>query len=102
MPVTENGAGTGTATAGGVMVGSVITGGVIAGGGSLNVIQPGMSASSSDKERKTDLFNLVTSHNMLPLPQHVYLLIIHYVKYSKLFYEYRRGATQGKKKENPL
>jgi hypothetical protein len=65
MPVTENEAGTGTVTAGGVMAGSVITGGVIAGGGGiLNVIQPGMSASSSDKERKTNLFNLVTSHNM--------------------------------------
>jgi RNA-splicing ligase RtcB len=65
MPVTENETGTGTVTAGGVMAGSVITGGVVAGGGGiLNVIQPGMSTSSRDKERKTSLFNLVTSHNI--------------------------------------
>jgi hypothetical protein len=68
MPVTEKEAGAGTATAGGVMVGSVITGGVIAGGGgSLNVIQPEMRASNSDRERKRDLFNVVTSQNILPV-----------------------------------
>jgi len=68
MPVTENGAGTGSVTAGGVMAGSVITGGVIAGGGgSLNVIQPEMGASNNHRERKRNLFNLVTSQNILPV-----------------------------------
>jgi hypothetical protein len=63
MPVTENEAGTGSATAGGAMAGSVIAGG----GGSLNVIQPEMRASNSDSERKRNLFNVITSQNMLPV-----------------------------------
>jgi hypothetical protein len=63
MPVTENGTGAGTGTVGGVMAGSVIAGG----GGSLNVIQPEMRASNSDRERKRNLFNVVTSQNMLPV-----------------------------------
>jgi hypothetical protein len=48
--------------AGSVIAGSVIAGGVITGGGGiLTVIQPGMRASISDKERRKDLFNLLTS-----------------------------------------
>jgi hypothetical protein len=44
----------------GLLLNSMITGGVPAGGA---VIQPGMriSSSSSDRERKTNLFNVVTS-----------------------------------------
>lgn len=71
-PVTVNPAGNGDVIAGGVIAGgviagsviagSVIAGGVIAGGGGiLTVIQPGMRASISDKERRKDLFNLLTS-----------------------------------------
>ena len=51
----------------GLLLNSMITGGVPTGGigfgaGVGNVIQPGMRiSSSSDKERKTNLFNVVTS-----------------------------------------
>ena len=49
----------------GLLLNSMITGGVPAG---VYVIQPGMRirSSSSDKERKTNLFNVVTSKNTLP------------------------------------
>jgi hypothetical protein len=49
----------------GLLLNSMITGGVATG---ETVKQPGMriSSSSSDKERKTNLFNVVTSKNMLP------------------------------------
>jgi hypothetical protein len=50
----------------GLLLNSMITGGVPTGGigfgdGAGNVKQPGMRISSSDKERKTNLFNLCTS-----------------------------------------
>jgi hypothetical protein len=51
----------------GLLLNSMITGGVPTGGigfgaGAVTVIQPGMRiSSSSDKERKTNLFNVVTS-----------------------------------------
>jgi hypothetical protein len=48
----------------GLLLNSMITGGVPTGGlGFGAVIQPGIriSSSSSDKERKTNLFNVVTS-----------------------------------------
>ena len=61
IPVTENEFGAG----GG---GGVPTGGIGFGAGAVNVKQPGMriSSSSSDRERKTNLFNVVTSKNILP------------------------------------
>jgi hypothetical protein len=92
MPVTENEAGTGRVKVGGVTAGNVIAGGVIAGGviaggvvagrvtfgrvmlgrvisgggGTFNVMQPGMRASSSDRKRKIDLFKLITSTETFP------------------------------------
>jgi hypothetical protein len=57
----------------GLLLNSMITGGVPTGGigfgdGAGTVIQLGIriSSSSSDRERKTNLFNVVTSKNMLP------------------------------------
>ena len=56
----------------GLLLNSMITGGVPAGGigfgdGAGNVKQPGMRiSSSSDRERKTNLFNVCTSRNILP------------------------------------
>jgi hypothetical protein len=92
MPVTENEPGTGGVKVGGVTAGNVITGGVRAGGvragsvtfgrvtfgrvmfgrvisgggGTFNVMQPGMRASSSDRKRKIDLFKLITSTETFP------------------------------------
>jgi hypothetical protein len=92
MPVTENEAVTGGVKVGGVTAGNVITGGVITGGvraggvragsvtfgrvmfgrvifgggGTFNVMQPGMRASSSDRKRKIDLFKLITSTETFP------------------------------------
>jgi hypothetical protein len=46
----------------GLLLNSMITGGLGFGDGAENVKQPGMRiSSSSDKERKTNLFNLCTS-----------------------------------------
>ena len=53
----------------GLLLNSMITGGVPIGfgDGAVTVIQPGMRiSSSSDKERKTNLFNVCTSKNILP------------------------------------
>jgi len=58
--------------AAGLLLNSMITGGVPAGGtgfggGAGSVKQPGMrNSSSSDRERKPNLFNVCTSKNMLP------------------------------------
>jgi len=78
---------TGGVRAGGVMAGGVMAGGVMAGrvtfgrvmfgrvmfgrvisggGGTFNVMQPGMRASSSDRKRKIDLFKLITSTETFP------------------------------------
>ena len=84
----------------GLLLNSMITGGVPTGGigfgdGAGNVKQPGMRiSSSSDKERKTNLFNVCTSKNMLPetstcpysfIVNNCLKLLIRYVKYSNLF-----------------
>jgi hypothetical protein len=57
----------------GLLLNSLITEGFPAGetgsgAGDRNVLQPGIkiSTSNSDRERKTNLFNLVTSKNILP------------------------------------
>ena len=51
-----------------LITGVVPDGGVINDDGGCTVIQLGMriNSSSSDKERKTNLFNVVTSNNILP------------------------------------
>jgi hypothetical protein len=57
----------------GLLLNSMITGGVPTGGigfgdGAGNVKQPGMRiSSSSDRKRRTNLFNVCTSKNMLPV-----------------------------------
>jgi hypothetical protein len=51
----------------GLLLNTMMAGGVPAGGVVAAVKQPGMrmSSSSSDKERKTNLFNVYTSNNIL-------------------------------------
>jgi hypothetical protein len=58
----------------GLLLNSMITGGVPTGVigpgvGVVNVKQPGtrISKNNSDRERKTNLFNVVTSKNILPV-----------------------------------